>query len=241
MLLLNQAFTAKTIIEPKAWSDLSKGHYIQAQTEQLLDLHCRQIFGDFLLHVGHLSTSLRFTENHLKRTLYALPDKPKRQNHLHNPALFLSDKCHLSVAESSIDMLTLFHGLDFSNDPHLLLREAERVLRSDGYLVLTGFNPLSQVGLLRFSPFYQQHLMKQARFFSLPRVKEWLAVLGFAIRQIDYINTPKVMGKPFSFISGAYFIVAQKQEVPLSVTRPKFAKIKPRLNTVSASWRGDIR
>ena len=241
MLFLNPAFTAKTMIEPKVWSELSNGPFIQAQTEQLLDLHCRQIFGDFLLHVGHLSTAVSFTENHLKRTLYALPDKSKRQSHAHNQAIFLSDKCHLSVAESSIDMLSLFHGLDFASDPHQLLREADRVLRSDGYLVLTGFNPLSQVGLLRFSPFYQQQLMQQARFFSLPRVKEWLAVLGFVVRQVDYINTPNIMGKPLSFISGAYFIVAQKQEVPLSVTRPKFAKLKPRLNTVSASWRGDIR
>jgi SAM-dependent methyltransferase len=241
MLLLNQAFTAKTIIAPKAWSELGNGQFIQAQTERLLDLHCRQIFGDFLLHVGHLSTPMCFTENPLKRTLYALPDKPKRQNYPHNQGLFLSDKCHLSVAESSIDMLTLFHGLDFANDPHLLLREADRVLRSDGYLVLTGFNPLSQVGLLRFSPLYQYHLMKQARFFALPRVKEWLAVLGFTIRTVDYINTPKIIDRPLYFMADTYFIVAQKQEIPMSVSRPKFARLKPRLNTVSASWRGDIR
>ena len=241
MLLINQAFTTKTIIEPKAWSDIGNGQFIQVQTEQLLNMHCRQIFGDYVLHVGHLSSPVCLTQNLIKCTLYALPDKPKQENVNHNQGVFLSDKCHLSITESSIDMVTLFHGLDFTNDPHLLLREAERVLRSDGYLVLTGFNPFSQAGLLRFSPFYQQHLMKQARFFSLARVTEWLAVLGFVVRTVDYINTPKILGQSFSAFADAYFVVAQKQEIPLSVSRLKFAKLKPRLNPVSASWRGGVR
>lgn len=241
MLLFQQAFSTKTIIEPKLWNELTNGQFIQAQTERLLDTHCRQIFGDFLLHIGHLSTPICFTENHLKRTLFALPDKSKYQDETNEQATFLSDKYHLAVTESSIDMVTLLHGLDFASDPHRLLRETERVLRSDGYLVLTGFNPISKNGLFRYSPFYQEHLVKQARFFSLPRVKEWLKVLGFVIRTVDYIQTPKLFNKSLNSLSGAYFIVAQKQEIPLSFTRPKFAKLKPRLNTVSASWRGDIR
>ena len=47
----------------------------------------------------------------------------------------------LPVASGRLDLLVLFHTLDFHPEPHPILREADRVLADDGHLVVVGFNP----------------------------------------------------------------------------------------------------
>ena len=56
---------------------------------------------------------------------------------------------YLPFAECCIDLVCLPHVLEFSHNPHQSLREAERVLVPEGYLIITGFNPISTWGLKR--------------------------------------------------------------------------------------------
>ncbi len=49
----------------------------------------------------------------------------------------------------SIDLVFLPHTLEFSADPHQVLRETERVLIPEGRVIILGFNPLSSLGLWR--------------------------------------------------------------------------------------------
>lgn len=63
----------------------------------------------------------------------------------HGAALH-ADAQHLPLANSSLDLLVLPHVLEFSDHPHRVLREAERVLMPEGQVVLSGFNPLSLWG-----------------------------------------------------------------------------------------------
>ncbi|MCQ4062135.1 class I SAM-dependent methyltransferase, partial [Klebsiella pneumoniae] len=53
----------------------------------------------------------------------------------------------LPFESQSLDMIVLPHVLEFSEDPHQLLREVERVLMPEGRVVITGFNPMSLWGL----------------------------------------------------------------------------------------------
>jgi SAM-dependent methyltransferase len=46
----------------------------------------------------------------------------------------------------SIDLVTLPHVLEFSEDPHEVLREVSRVLMPEGRVVVTCFNPMSLWG-----------------------------------------------------------------------------------------------
>ena len=55
----------------------------------------------------------------------------------------------LPLASQSIDLLALPHVLEFSAQPHAMLREAERVLMPEGSVVISGFNPLSLWGAAR--------------------------------------------------------------------------------------------
>ena len=50
------------------------------------------------------------------------------------------DYANLPIEENTIDVMVLPHTLDFSADPHRLLREAERVLIGEGHIVIISFN-----------------------------------------------------------------------------------------------------
>ena len=47
---------------------------------------------------------------------------------------------------SSLDLVVLPHALELARDPHLALREVERVLVPEGRVVIVGFNPASLWG-----------------------------------------------------------------------------------------------
>ncbi|WP_460537381.1 class I SAM-dependent methyltransferase [Chitinimonas naiadis] len=99
----------------------------------------------------------------------------------------LSDGCQLACdpaqlpfPAASVDLLVLPHTLDFHTDPRLVLREAERVLVPEGRLMLTGFNPWSLWGATRLGK-RKSGTPWQAQFLGLPRVKDWMALLGFEL------------------------------------------------------------
>lgn len=85
----------------------------------------------------------------------------------------------LPFATQSLDLVVCPHVLEFSPYPHQVLREVERVLRPEGRLLMTGFNPASLWGLRRL--LYKKGDPWNAQFLRLARVKDWLALLGFEI------------------------------------------------------------
>lgn len=88
---------------------------------------------------------------------------------------------HLPIASQSLDLLALPHVLEFSQHPHQVLREAERVLRPEGRLLIVGFNPLSLWGLRRLAGRRDAVGPWHGRFIHLTRLKDWLALLGFEL------------------------------------------------------------
>lgn len=93
----------------------------------------------------------------------------------------------LPFDEQSLDLLALPHVLDFAEDPHAVLREAARVMVPEGRLLITGFNPWSLWGLRRFKPGDANGAPWQGNAVSLPRLKDWLALLGLEPMRGEYL------------------------------------------------------
>jgi SAM-dependent methyltransferase len=89
----------------------------------------------------------------------------------------------LPFASESIDLLVLPHVLEFAADPHQILREVERVLRPEGRLVISGFNPASLWGIRQYLSrlIGAPYLPRDGQFISLIRVKDWLQLLNFTL------------------------------------------------------------
>jgi SAM-dependent methyltransferase len=86
----------------------------------------------------------------------------------------------LPFVSQSIDLVVMPHILEFSEEPHQVLREVDRVLVPEGHVIITGFNPASLWGMrqamarLGATPFLPQ----DGQFISLPRIKDWLKLLS---------------------------------------------------------------
>jgi len=88
----------------------------------------------------------------------------------------------LPFASDSIDLVVLGHALEFCDDPHALLREVDRVLTLDGYVLIIGFNPLSLFGFRRlFSR--RRSVPWSGSFYSRGRLVDWLRILGLNLRR----------------------------------------------------------
>lgn len=93
---------------------------------------------------------------------------------------------HLPFASQSVDLLVLPHVLEFAEEPHLILREADRVLRPEGRLIVTGFNPVSLWGLRQALGRGLGHewLPEPAQMVTIARLKDWLKLLGLSTEEV---------------------------------------------------------
>jgi SAM-dependent methyltransferase len=95
-------------------------------------------------------------------------------------ATVAADPLQLPIESQSLDLVALPHVLEGHHNPHDVLREAERVLRPEGQIVISGFNTLSlwRVGQIING---RDAAPWDARFIGLMRLREWLRVLGFEL------------------------------------------------------------
>lgn len=85
----------------------------------------------------------------------------------------------LPFEDQALDLVVMPHVLEFSCNPHQVLREVERVLMPEGRVVITGFNPFSLWGARHFL-----HRGPGAWWpeggnpMQLGRLKDWLKLLS---------------------------------------------------------------
>ena len=90
------------------------------------------------------------------------------------------EACELPFDCGSLDLVLLPHVLEFNTHPHHVLREVERVLLPEGHLIISGFNPRSLWGIRR-AVGSRVGYPWCGNFIALPRLKDWLALLGFEV------------------------------------------------------------
>jgi SAM-dependent methyltransferase len=159
----------------------------------------------------------------------------------------------LPIASDSVDVVILGHVLEFSEHPHTVLREVERVLIAEGHLILLAFNPFSLWGgrqLLRgATPPWNGY------FRSALRIKDWLALLGFEVlEQHGLFFTPPVknlwLQRHLAFLEnagqrwwphlgGVYVLVAKKRVATLTPIKPRWMSTQNVLATVRPSTHRD--
>lgn len=147
----------------------------------------------------------------------------------------------LPLPDQSVDLLVLPHTLDFSSNPHQVLREATRVLAPEGHVLIIGFNPMSLWGLQRLwcdHPAWPW----QAEFLQLGRIKDWLLLLdlecvnGRFCAYRPFLNSPvwrerlrgmEPAGDRWWPLAGAVYMVLAKKRVPgMTIIRPQWKKTR---------------
>jgi SAM-dependent methyltransferase len=218
------AKTNREIIAPENWSELPMGDWLAMEIQHKLDEWCQFMFGYHLLKLGTLSSQLSCSTSTIRHQC-ALASEGASLG-------IIADVDELPIRTGSIDACLLAHTLDFSSDPHQILREAERVLTPDGWIIISGFNPHSLVGLGKLLPHLRRRLPWSAQMFSPERVLDWLHLLGFEIVHLEGFtysslsrrswfhfgreNTVRRCGYRFA---STYMLAARKRTIPLTRLR----------------------
>ena len=217
------------------WLATPAGAYFITREQAWLDQAVNDIFGFRAVQLGtRLIDGLK--ESRIPHKAYAAQDISAQ------PDLCI-DFENMPFESQSIDLLVLPHVLEFSANPHQLLREAERVLMPEGRVILTGFNPTSLWGL--------RHWLFKRRWPVWPdgctplgiiRLKDWLKLLSLEpeIGRFGGYRFPSFSEKTltrYQFMEsagdrwwpvcgGAYYLCAVKRVHGMRLVGPAFKKKK---------------
>jgi SAM-dependent methyltransferase len=155
-----------------AWLATPQGAYVLGWEHAQFDSAVDDVFGYRAVQIGLPEVDfLRQNRIQFRFTLALEPG-----------AAVAADPLQLPLESQSVDLLALPHVLEFHASPHEVLREAERVLRPEGHIVISGFNTASLWRLRQLVPFMgDAGAPWDAHFIGLLRLRDWLRVLGFEL------------------------------------------------------------
>ena len=191
-----------SIVELAAWLQSAPGRHLLAWEQQRLDDALADAFGFHAVQLGLPELDglranrmpHRWLVSNARHPFDAFARSGCNEVEPASAARRVSLHCEfdaLPFANASIDLVVLPHSLEFAHDPHLTLREVERVLVPEGRLVIAGFNPASLWGLRqRAGRLRRAFGFARGRSLFLPRagepigywrLRDWLRLLGFEV------------------------------------------------------------
>jgi len=208
------------------WFGTPKGAYVLAWERAQYDSAVEDVFGFNALQVGLPEIDL-LRANRMPHRLHA------GQSAACDVRV---DPCYLPFSAQSLDLVLLPHLLEFSEHPHQILREAERVLMPEGQIVISGFNPMSLWGLKRTVGRRKPQYPWCGDFIGLLRLRDWLKLLGFELNGGKFGCYAPPFGhakwlKRFAFMEqagdrwwpiagGVYVVRAKKRNIGMRVVTP---------------------
>jgi SAM-dependent methyltransferase len=216
-----------TVESLSEWMATPQGRYVLSREQEYFDRTVSDIFGYNALQLGLPEHD--FLRGNRIPLRFSAGNQPGNAVRLICTELPFDCDC--------MDLVVLPHVLEFAEYPHQILREAARVLRPEGSLIISGFNPRSLWGLRRALG-RREGYPWQGQFIALHRIKDWLALLDFEVaggRFAAYappFHTSKWLER-FAFMEkagdrwwavsgGVYFLHAIKRVHGMRLIKPKW-------------------
>jgi len=226
------------------WFESPAGKAVFRAEMAMVRPYLNRLFGYHILQMGCSSSHSLITESRVGHKIIFAPEYDRHSG------LPVADNEQLPLESESIDVVVVHHALDFTGDSHSLLREATRVLRPGGQMLIIGFNPLSLWGLKKLLKI-RAEVPWSGRFISHRRVADWLKLLELHVEKVDYglhflpsrwrkglaeagedDNRVDGLRSPFG---GAYLVISTKQVLPITPILPRWRTLRPRATVMPAA------
>ena len=222
------------------WLETDLGRHVLRLEQEMIATLLPGLFGYHLMQLG-ISRQVQLYEGSMIRHKFALARLPGV-----GTASALAEPEQLPIETDSVDVVLLHHVLEFSEQPHQLLREAARVVAPNGHLLIAGFNPWSLLGLRSLLWRRFGHEIWSGHLLSTRRVSDWLELLDFAVDAVqqrfhglptNHAATLQRLGAVDSWGArwalpggGLYLVHARKQVSRLTPVRPQRWRTPARLS-----------
>ena len=208
------------------WQSSDYARQVFETERSFLELAMRQALGPSTLQVGGMLDESVIEDCDLPY----LVRSSANMNNFGDVIDMHADPAFLPFAPESFSTVVLPHVLEGHELPHQVLREAHRVLRPEGHLVLSGFNPISLLGTQRW---LNRRAVFKGHYYSAKRVIDWLQLLGFdvvasAAYQYAPLSKSERIRKSTQFLEsigdrwlpmtgGGYMITAKRRDVGMTL------------------------
>jgi SAM-dependent methyltransferase len=217
------------------WLTTPLGKALVEQESRVVEETFDGIFGEQCLQLGLWGEANTFLRN-ARTQRKALIDEATGSNGLSA----IGQLHRLPVASDSVDCVLLPHVLDYSDRPHAILREVDRVLTAHGHLAILGFKTGGLWGVRRLIP--GAGLPPDAdNLVSERRLRDWLQLLDLRIHGVTRFffrlplpgirraSSPKWERRGQRWwpeFAACYMLTAQKRVSTLTPVRPQWRKPK---------------
>lgn len=174
--------TQNSSINLDAWLERPPGSYIHAWEQKILDKLTADIFGFNAVQIG-LPQMNCLAASRMPNKWIVNDTLIDDCGNFYNPIALITNFEDLPFESHSLDLVVLPHVLEFSQEPHQILREVERVLIPEGRLIICGFNKASLWGARQAVGRISGHhfFPRDGEFISLLRLKDWLKLLNMEV------------------------------------------------------------
>ncbi|RTZ66173.1 MAG: hypothetical protein DSZ29_03425 [Aquificaceae bacterium] len=206
------------------WYESQTGQQALAHLDEYISEYLSSIFGYYCLNIGILSDREAFLENSRISAGFSIGFDKTRNDLVAKPE-------QLPIAADNVDLVIASHVLEYSQHPHQVLREIDRVLVPEGHCILIGFNPHTLRGMKRFLTSSKKK-DKRYKMRSVSHVRDWFSLLGFETLEVNYVGfRPTIKNesifnkmawmekwgeKLWPFLGSLYIIHAKKKVVSMT-------------------------
>ena len=164
----------------EAWYQRKNGPYLLASLRQALKPTLDVSFGYHILQMGVARGCQLYEESTINHRIYAAAQVGSNVS-------LVTQSDDLPLESDSIDTLIAHHSLEFTPNPHKVLREMQRVLAPQGHMLIIGFNPYSLMGLRATVGRLVRNPLWQHRTVSRHRLIDWLHLLGCEVQDCRHV------------------------------------------------------
>lgn len=217
----------------------AKGEGLLKEEEALLS-HClNHVFGYYLVQIGLTTTLDLLTKNRINYKII-VDSQFNDCNRASGYYKITANLDYLPFKAESVDAVFIPHTLESVADPYHLLRQVDKMILPEGYLVISGFNPFGKYIVSMRTGKFRKYL-KQVHFIKEARIVDWLNLLGYDIECIQYKQFRKEGGF-FSTVLNKLFIALEKVGIEFGsvyvvLAKKRIESSKPvGLNWKLANW-----
>lgn len=218
----------------EAWFTTAVGQMLLEEELKTLQPLLSNLFGYHLLQLSINPPVTLYNEARILHCINASSSSaPHEQVALH------CEYDQLPLADESVDVTVLHHALEFSPNPHQVLKEACRVTIARGHIVIVGFNPFSLHGVVKpFARIFSEAPIWRYKSLGPARVVDWLAFLecslvkqatnfvNWPLNQSSYLTKTQRLAHALSKlplpVGNFYCLVARKDVVCMTPLRPQW-------------------